>query len=452
MEDRSVQELNEKLLVAKKYIETIMDSIQTGIFTVGPRGYMKTINHSASEMLGLFSEDIEGLKVEEIVEGWDAIQNSIDKNASYIEEEAFLKSKNGRIHCSLSAYPIMRKEPEKFEGIVCTINKIKNMRQIANKMLGKRAIYTFDKIIGKNKDFVKLLKYAKKISNSTSTVLIMGESGTGKEVFAQAIHNEGDRRDMPFIAINCGALPRDLIGSELFGYEEGAFTGARRGGQPGKFELADGGTLFLDEIGEMPIDMQTNLLRVLERGKLFRIGGVREIDVDVRIIAATNRNLEDAVEKGNFRRDLYYRLNVLPLKLLPLRKRRDDIPLLIDYFTTVKALKLGKIPIALSAHEINKMMGYSWGGNVRELENTIERMINTQEIQHWDSEEVAATFEETYDHIEIVDESLELIEKRHIQNILSKYTGNITLTAEVLGIGRNTLYRKIDKYGIDVLK
>ncbi|MBU5676027.1 sigma 54-interacting transcriptional regulator [Alkaliphilus sp. MSJ-5] len=447
MQTKSWEELNHKLLVAKKYIETIIDSISTGIFTTGPNGYIKTINRTASEILGLSQEEVLGVNVSEIIEKWESIQQSVSNKTTYLEEEAFIKGQKGRIHCILSAYPIIESEQYKYEGIVCTINEIKSVRNLANKVMGKQALYTFDKIIGKNKEFSKLLNYAKQISNSPSTVLITGESGTGKEVFAQSIHNESSRRNGPFVAINCGALPRDLIESELFGYEEGAFTGAIRGGRPGKFELADGGTLFLDEIGEMPIDMQTNLLRVLEKGKLFRIGGNREIEVDVRIIAATNRDLQRDTEDGYFRKDLFYRLNVLPLKLLPLRNRKDDIPLLIDYFIKMKSLKLGKTPISLSSELIDKMVSDPWQGNIRELENTIERIINAPNSDLWQITET------TKDEVIItMDESLEAIEKAHIEKIIDKCEGNISTTAEILGIGRNTLYRKIKKYSIVVLK
>lgn len=444
-----IKKTNMKLQVAKKYIETIIDSITEGIFTIGPKGYMKTINKTASEMLGYTQEEIEGRRVEEFVEGWRGVQNSVSKQITYLEEEAYIRGRTQKIHCNLSAYPIIgpNKNPQ---GIVCIIKEIKRVRKAAKKITGTHAFYTFDKIIGQNERFRQIIEYAKMISDSPSTVLITGESGTGKEVFAQSIHNHSSRKDETFIAINCGALPRNLIESELFGYEEGAFTGAKRGGHPGKFELADGGTLFLDEIGEMPLDMQANLLRVLEEGKLFRVGGNKEIEVDVRIIAATNKDLRHEVEKGNFRRDLYYRLNVLPLKLLPLRERKDDIPLLIDYFMTTKSLKLGKELVTLSKTVIEDMKEYPWPGNVRELENTIEHIINAEGKHLWEWLDTEKKSQE--ENIFTEDDRLEGMEKRHIEKILKKVDGNISLAAEVLGIGRNTLYRKIKKYHIDCTK
>ncbi|SCY39689.1 sigma-54-dependent Fis family transcriptional regulator [Alkaliphilus peptidifermentans] len=440
-------EVNRKLVVAKKSIETIIDSIKAGIFTVGPKGYIKTINKTACEMLGYSQDVIIGMKINNILEGWNGIESSVAQNITYLEEESFVNTPKGKIHCTLSCYPIMDKLKHS-QGIVCIIKEIKKMRRLANKMIGKQAIYTFDNIVGRSNQFVNLVNYARGIADSPSTVLIMGESGTGKEVFAQSIHNHSSRRDEPFVALNCGALPRNLIEAELFGYDEGAFTGAKRGGHFGKFELADGGTLFLDEIGEMPLDMQTRLLRVLEEGTLYRIGGNKEIEVDVRIIAATNKDLRREVERGNFRKDLFYRLNVLPLKLIPLRERKDDIPLLIDYFMIAKALKLGKTPFSLSQESIEKMTSYHWPGNVRELENKIEHIINTNNCVIWSMGE-SLEKPNYQEKVEIIDEKLEDIEKKHIEKILKKYRGNITTASDVLGIGRNTLYRKIDKYSID---
>ncbi|SES95629.1 PAS domain S-box-containing protein [Natronincola peptidivorans] len=444
-----IRQSNMKLEIAKRYMETIIDSITVGIFTVGPKGYMKTINKTATEMLGYTQKEINGMKIESLVEGWKGIKDNVAKHVTYLEEEIFIKGREEKIHCALNAYPILGPNNNP-QGIVCTIKEQKKARKPANKNAGKQAFYTFEKIIGKSERFLQILEYAKKISNSPSTVLITGESGTGKEVFAQSIHNYSSRKDESFVAINCGALPKNLIESELFGYEEGAFTGAKRGGHPGKFELADGGTLFLDEIGEMPLDMQTNLLRVLEEGKLFRVGGNKEIEVDVRIIAATNKDLRQEVEQGNFRRDLYYRLNVLPLKLLPLRERKEDIPLLIDYFMTMKSLKLGKSPIALSKETIEGMLDLSWQGNVREMENMIEQIINAEGNHLWQTADTG----ESIDKTEIVtkEDSLEEVERQHIEKILIKVEGNISLASEILGIGRNTLYRKIKKYNIDCVK
>jgi sigma-54 dependent transcriptional regulator, acetoin dehydrogenase operon transcriptional activator AcoR len=220
--------------------------------------------------------------------------------------------------------------------------------------------------------------FARKIADSRSTVLLSGETGTGKEIFAQSIHNAGARREEAFVVVNCGAIPRTLIESELFGYADGAFTGAKRGGQAGKFEIADGGTIFLDEIGEMPLDMQTRLLRVIEEGTVQRIGESRQIPVDVRIIAASNRELLDEVERGNFRRDLYYRLNVLPIRLPALRERKEDIPILVRLYMDKLSKKLNKKPVPISQDYMDALSAQPWPGNIRELENMLELIINTE--------------------------------------------------------------------------
>lgn len=323
----------------------------------------------------------------------------------------------------------------------------KKGRRLSEKILNNQTSYTFDKIIGKDKNFIKVIEYAKKVSNSKSTVLITGESGTGKEVFAQSIHNYSIRREEPFIAVNCGAIPGSLIESELFGYEEGAFTGAKKGGNAGKFEIADGGTIFLDEIGEMPVDMQVRLLRVIEEGVITRIGSSKQISVNVRIIAATNKDLMQEIEKGNFRKDLFYRLNVIPIKLPALRERKEDIPLLVDYYMSKIAKRLNKHCVYIPKEYMKYLENYDWPGNIRELENVIELIVNTETIQLslsncYGEEEVNSVERNLY-------LSLDQVEKQHIMIVLKAVKGNITIAAKVLEIGRNTLYRKIEKYNID---
>lgn len=302
-------------------------------------------------------------------------------------------------------------------------------------------------ILGKNEKFLKIVEYAKKIADSKSTILLSGESGTGKEIFAQSIHNFSNNNEEPFIAVNCGAIPRTLIESELFGYEEGSFTGAKKGGVAGKFELADGGTIFLDEIGEMPFDMQIKLLRAIEEGVINRIGNGNQIPVNVRIIAATNKDLKQEVEKGNFRKDLFYRLNVLPVTLPPLRERRDDIHLLIDYYMNKTSKRLNKKMVYISNQQMTSLINYNWPGNIRELENIIELIINTESVpldlldKSFNEQENTLKFDTSL--------TLDQVEKNHITRVLMEFDGNISLSAKNLDIGRNTLYRKLEKYGID---
>ncbi|SES84948.1 sigma-54-dependent Fis family transcriptional regulator [Anaerobranca gottschalkii] len=435
-----------KLSVVNKYIETIINSIDEGIITVGPKGYLKLLNAKAEKILGLSNIEIQGKRAKDYIENWDFIERILKEKNKISEEETYIKSKKGKFHCIISGYFIQGKD--KPQGYVCIFKEIKTARKLANRMYGKQAVYTFEKIIGRNKEFIKTLEKAKNIADSPSTVLILGESGTGKEVFAQAIHNASSRKDEAFVAINCGAIPKNLIEAELFGYEEGAFTGGKRGGSIGKFELADGGTLFLDEIGEMPLDMQVNLLRVLEEGKFYKVGGNREISVDVRIIAATNKDLKKEVEKGFFRKDLYYRLNVLTLKLPSLKERKDDIPLLVDYFLTIKSLKLNKKTVVLGEEILEKFMNYHWPGNIRELENVIESIVNTPDLLELPFEKPNIKF--SFDEQLLELENLEDVEKYTIEKVLKKYNYNISNAAKALGIGRNTLYRKVEKYKIKV--
>ena len=453
-----IKRYTEELSMAKKFTETIIDSIDAGILTSDLAGNIKTVNRHVADMFGYHSDEMKSLKMWDLLDEWENVKTSIVNRESFTDEDVFVNSRKKKLQFSLSAYP-HRDGEHNLMNIVFVFREIKKVRKLANKIMGHQAIYTFDDIIGKDKNFIRIIDYAKKIADSRSNVLIMGESGTGKELFSQAIHNYSDRRDEPFVALNCGAIPRDLIESELFGYEGGAFTGAKSAGQPGKFEIADGSTIFLDEIGEMPLDMQTRLLRVLEEGTVSRVGSVKEIVVDVRVIAATNKDLNEEVKKGNFRKDLYYRLNVLPIRLLPLRERKDDIPLLSQYFMKRITKKLNKKSVNLNDETMKSLLEYEWPGNVRELENVIELIVNTETIPDNfmkaggnidEKAEVNLNELEQSAASEVVDENLnlEFIEKKQILKVLNLYSGNITLCAKVLGIGRNTLYRKMERYGI----
>jgi len=442
-----IQECNLKSVLAKKQVETIIESIQAGILTSDISGRILSANKNTLEMFGLSQKELMGKNIGDLFEGLDRVIGVLKSGEIIVEEDVFVKSNTNKLQFSLSAYPINDTE-ERLQEIIFVFKEIKRIRKLVNRIMGSKAIYTFDKIMGKSDRFMQVVDYTKKIADSKSTILITGESGTGKEVFAQAIHNYSDRGEEPFVAINCGAIPKNLIESELFGYEEGAFTGAKRGGAAGRFEIADGGTILLDEIGEMPLDMQTKLLRVIEEGIITRVGSGKQIPIDVRVIAATNKDLSEEVEKGNFRLDLYYRLNVLPVHLPPLRERKEDIPLLAEYFMKNISKRLNKKVVDLDSEKINKFLDYHWPGNIRELENAIERMINTQTVQIYagDSTYIAHRELPLFEAEECFD--LKQIEKTTVQKALKKCDGNITLTAKKLGIGRNTLYRMIEKHGI----
>ena len=306
-------------------------------------------------------------------------------------------------------------------------------------------VYTSKEIIGESAGIKKMMEDIRSVAGVDSTVLIRGESGTGKELVARAIHAHSKRRYAPIVTINCGALPESILESELFGHEKGAFTGAQYA-RKGKFEMADGGTIFLDEIGNISSKIQMELLRVLEDKKFFRLGGSKEIKADFRTIAATNKDLEAAMEQGEFRNDLFYRLNVFVVEIPPLRDRRTDIPLLAEHFLNVFITQMGKPISRISPAAMQLLVDYDWPGNVRELENAIERSVvicKTGEIQPTDF-----PFSKTQPIEESAGDSLESMQKVHIRKILEQTGWNISKAAIALQIDRVTLYNKINKYNL----
>lgn len=327
------------------------------------------------------------------------------------------------------------------EGIVLVFNEIARARKLAQRMSGAVAKLTFADMVGNDSRVQKSLSLARAASESDSTVLLLGESGTGKDVMAQAIHNGSNRSYGPFVAINCGTIPRELIGSELFGYNDGAFTGAKKGGSPGKFELADGGTIFLDEIGDMPIDLQTTLLRVLEQKAITRIGGSQVIQINVRVIAATNRNLLDEVERGNFRRDLYYRLNVIAIRLVPVRERQADIELLLRHFLGRLGAQMGKTITSIEDNVWSIINAYQWPGNVRELQNVVERALHLVDGQTLRIEHLPEEIRRTDKDLGVLDQNVTVpqYEKMVISALLAENQGSLTRVANHLGIARSTL-------------
>ncbi|MDS1002441.1 sigma 54-interacting transcriptional regulator [Clostridium sporogenes] len=453
----NVDNANKKLLETYQYMNTIVDSISSGIYVVDFRGKIKTINKAACNILGIQDKDVLDKNVENILPNWQHIFERIKNGKTYEDKEAVLSDRVIKGRYNVSATPI--KIENQIIGMVIVFKEIKTVINLVNKYSGMRAVYNFEDIIGESKEIKKVISYAKSISSSPSTVLIEGESGTGKELLAQSIHNYGDRKENSFIAINCGAIPKSLIESELFGYEDGAFTGAKRGGHAGKFELANGGTLFLDEIGEMPLDMQVNLLRVLQEGYVTRVGGDKIIPVNVRIIAATNKDLKKEVEMGTFRQDLYYRLSVIPIILPPIRERRGDLPILIKYFLRSKSIKLNKPMPHIKEDIYSNMLQYGWPGNIRELENFIENIVNLKgdssfvlEDDFKNIEHKQHNFHENnigllYTNTNKI-RTLEEIEKEAIINTLNEYNRNMSKSAKALGITRATLYSKIKKYNI----
>lgn len=332
-------------------------------------------------------------------------------------------------------------------GLAITIQRVITPVQSNAKSEGE-ARYTFDDLVGTSEDFKQLKRFAERIAATNCTVLIRGESGTGKELFAHSIHNASERFDKPFVSINCAAIPRELIGSELFGYVGGAFTGASRTGAKGKFELADGGTLFLDEIAEMPPDMQSVLLRALEEGTITRIGGSKPIPVDVRLIAATNQKLEDYIRSGKFRLDLYYRLNIISLNMIPLREHKDDINVLADYFVTKFSELHGKPCDGISAEARNVLRAYNWPGNIRELRNAIEHgivILDTRfiELRHLPQEISGTAYWRASSGLQnnASRKSMSDLRRETAEQLMKEFAGNKSRVAKQMGIARTTLYR-----------
>ncbi|MCX8022366.1 MAG: sigma-54 dependent transcriptional regulator [Syntrophorhabdaceae bacterium] len=313
------------------------------------------------------------------------------------------------------------------------------------KELTKR--YRFHDLVSKSPKMQKIFEFAMTVSKSNSNILILGESGTGKELLARAIHNESYRKEGPFVPVSCVALPETLLESEFFGYEKGAFTNAFNT-KKGKFELANGGTIFLDEIGDITPKLQMSLLRVIQEKEIMRLGGITPIKLDIRIIAATNRDLKKAVEEGLFREDLYYRLNVISIEMPPLRERKEDIPYLAEFFIHKFNIEMGKQIKKVSESGLKMLMDYHWPGNVRELENVIERAMVVCKEQTISVEDLNLTQKLSPEGESVKDKSIKAVEKEHILKILRENNWNIQRSAEILDIDRVTLYNKIKKYGL----
>ena len=443
---RSMDEL--ALLVA--YKTTIMESIDEGILALDANCTITHINKTAHRVLKLVDpiESLSNTQLCNVLFKGHSLLEKVSKffsNSRTNEETFFIDEGSLTVTCKFILSP-----NTSVAGIVLVLREFKLVKNLVNRIVGLRAHFTFSDLIGEDPVFLQAINLAQVASRSDSNVLLLGESGTGKELFAQAIHNSSKRRDRPFIAINCAALPRSLIESELFGYAEGAFTGAKKGGNTGKFELADGGTLFLDEIGEMPSELQAILLRVLQEGIITRIGGKEVIPIDVRIIAATNKNLIKEIQKNTFRQDLYYRLNVLAVNSPPLRTRKTDISLLANSFLTKYNKRLNKDVQYISKEVLNSMELYNWPGNVRELQNVLERALNVctgDTIVPSNLPELFSDSKPQAPHKSSFVSTKEF-EKDLIIRLLIECNSNRTQVAETMGISRTSLYRKFELYNI----
>jgi PAS domain S-box-containing protein len=439
----------EEITVANRQMDSTIQAIPSGILMINPLGIITQHNEKACDILGLPRQRLSGHSLSDFIQLHASGLDLTDINRDIQYREITIVTKNNfRLSLNLSASVVSGTGGEK-HGTVLVLDELKKLHKLTNNISGFTATYTFDSLLGQSQAISEVKQVAKVAAQGNANVLILGESGTGKELLAQSIHNAGIRSGKPFIAINCGSMPKGLIESELFGYEKGAFTGANKNGQPGKFELADGGTIFLDEIGDMPLELQTSLFRVLQSKKIIRIGGKQEKEIDVRIIAATNTNLLEAVKEKAFREELYYRLNVLSVDVPPLRERREDIPLLVCAFIEDQNKVLGKNIQGLTEEAREKLLIYPWPGNIRELENVIERAMNLAQshmLTVADLPAVITSAPAAPAPKERTTESANDI----LMDALRQARGNVSKVSERLGIPKRTLYRRIQKYGIDV--
>ena len=447
------QENTEQIKLLVSELEIVLDSVDRGIIAADHAGNILHYNTKAVELFKLQGNQILNTNIKNLIGSLD-FNLLIEKHKNLKNKEFTYNSNNHHFRGVFDAKPISI--GDKSFGIVCSFSNISDLLKTVNNITTGTMVTSFDSIIGSSSCLEQVKVEAEKASKSTSTVLIQGESGTGKELFARAVHFHSNRAKGPFIPINCAAIPEQLLESELFGYEDGAFTGARRGGKAGKFELANKGTIFLDEIGDMPIHLQTKLLRVVQEYVIEKIGGKESIPIDVRIIAATNKDLEKKVLEGEFRQDLFYRLNVIPLNIPPLRDRKDDIVILVNYLLDKCNVKLEKNISKIEDSVLEIFINYQWPGNVRELENTIEYAVNmcgSSVIKCMDLPKRLKVSENTLENkkdVGIV--PIKELEKKEILKAL-EYFGHskqsITKAAEALELSRATLYRKLKEYKIE---
>jgi len=445
----------------------ILENPYIGIILVDTVGNINIVNKTYLEILGLTEEDVvdkhvlqvtphsrlpEVLETKEVhlADHWPVNNHDTIVFRMPLYKDGVLIGAMGQsLVLDAAGVRILSKKLRELEGELAVYKDVVNSIYTSK--------YCFDSIVGEDVTLRNVKSIALRAANTGSTILIRGESGTGKELFANAVHKAGPRSNQPFIRVNCAALPDHLLESELFGYEEGAFTGARKGGKPGKFELANRGTVFLDEIGDMPLAMQSKLLIVLQEREVERVGGTKPVHIDVQVIAATNRNLEEMMKKGKFREDLYYRLNVVTLNVPSLRQRPQDIPLLINDLLPKLQQRMHTQIEKVSPDALQLLTNYDWPGNVRELENLLERAINFADL----NQETCLTSEhfpflsrllippnQGFEGVDNLGEAVEMLERETIQRVLNKTHNNKAQTAKILGINKSVLYRKLNKYDL----
>ena len=452
--------------------EAILEQVDTGIVVLDKNGGIKAANCTGRSMLHISPPPAPLGNINDVLGSAESLLMMIQSRKNIRDRECFFNlTDGGSLQCMLSAAPIPNDK-----GMVLFLHEASKAQRLAAHSVGAKAIYTFSSIIGESPSLQKAIELSKVASHSNITTLILGESGTGKELFAHAIHNASARKNAPFVVVNCGALPRDLIQSELFGYDPGAFPGAQKQGKPGKFELAEGGTIFLDEIGDMPLEAQINLLRVIQNKEVSRIGGKFSRPIDVRIIAATNKRLQQSVRDGSFREDLFYRLSVLTIDVPPLRERQQDVMLLAESFLRAGVQAIHKPCRGFSAEVAEIFSRYPWPGNVRELLAVMENYLLLLGGRSPDPDLLAAIMKEhSADSVEdlslpaaptsapgpdgLLPPLQEMEEERQptlkqyldtarealLQRTMAKFGGDKRLAAQQLGIAYSSLCRLLKK-------
>lgn len=467
MAQLDIQRKNREMALTNKRLTNIFNAMSDGVLMVDDCGNVNQMNPAAKEFLDGIEQESVGMQTDRIFGGKAAlIKQMLQAKDPFEDVEIMIDTRKNTFHGLASGEPLTDEQGNVIGGVII-LRPIKQIQNLVNRFSGYHATLQFSDIIGESSEILEAIRVASMAAPTSSNILLQGESGTGKEIFAQAIHNRSEQRNGPFVALNCGVIPRELIGSELFGYVEGAFTGAKRGGKPGKFELAAGGTLFLDEIGDMPLEQQVALLRVLQEKNMTRIGGDKMISVNVRVICATNKNLMQEVEKGTFRQDLYYRLNVISIFIPPLRNRVKDIALLFTYFLDKMGHDRG-CKFQVEPEVIEYLQKFDWPGNVRELQNVVERAVSLTEAEVITLAHLPIEIQTPQTQVDSETKPylmppglpvnfgreqrrklLEEAERQRILVLLSKHGGNVSMAARELGVSRNTLYRKMRLYAIE---
>lgn len=453
-------QLRKEKELAGKYVESIINSTFDGMIALDGKGLITFINRTAGEILDVKPQDVVNQPAELVLGSQSSIVEALRTGETYLNKELVLDKPNKRKIVFGNVVPIT--DNNRVNGVLAVFKALNQARGLVKNMAGFKAYFNFEDLKGNGSYFNQVINLARQAAPLPSSILILGESGTGKEMFAQAIHNASSVSNGPFVGINCAAIPAELIESELFGYEGGSFTGARREGQQGKFQLAAGGTLFLDEVNAMSVTMQAKLLRVLQNLRFTRVGGINEISLQARIIAASNSDLWDEVSYGNFREDLFYRLNVITIEIPPLRERKEELDDLIEHFCRKHAKKLN-FDFSISERAINIMKDYHWPGNVRELENVIERCAvlaysradtcaNELDLLSYPGirKALGNKPEPAPELLALEGNNLKVMEKDVIKGVLNQTNGNISKAAKELGITRKTLYRKMDKHDLKI--